>query len=246
MYIPYVKALSWFLLHAVHIGSLVRVPSDVEATLGMSIILDINSVNRLFKMLYICLNPRVVPGWKSMLPSECAAVVDALECEDIEKRIAREVFPRVQRFMPSKDNLKWHIARAQQRLQTWHNARLLNPRDVQLTGFVVFMRSRPGAMIDEQEKRIEEPSLEDIEANDEWLLLRVEPIVERVNRTLSWLFGGDDPAQLLLKRKQTRTRSTRTEEGPSRKDELLGGARERLRLGSKLSPTVAQMQAVVV
>jgi hypothetical protein len=83
-------------------------------------------------------------------------------------------------------------------------------------------------MIDEQEKRIEEPFLEEIEANDEWLLLRVEPIVERVNRTLSWLFGGDDPAQLLLKRKRTRSRTSQTEEGPSRKDELLGGARERL------------------
>jgi len=101
-------------------------------------------------------------------------------------------------------------------------------------------------MIDEQEKRLEEPTLEEVEAKGEWLLLRVEPIIERVNRALSWLFGGDDPAELLLKRKERRTPNRRIGGELSRKNELLVGARERLVPGSKLTPTVAQMQAVVI
>jgi hypothetical protein len=52
------------------------------------------------------------------------------------------------------------------------------------------MRPRPGTMLDEQEKRLEEPTLEEIEANGDWFLVRVdtEYLVRCTKRRFSSLF----------------------------------------------------------
>jgi hypothetical protein len=106
------------------------------------------------------------------------------------------------------------------------------------------MQHRAGFMSEVTELRLLEPAMAEIEAKVDWQVVRVEPMVEIVNRPLSWLFGDEDPALVLIKR--NRAKAPRNAHIPASTGPLLAGARERLKPGSKSAPTVAQMKAVVM
>ena len=245
MYFPYGKALAWYLEHATAIGSLVRDATASESDRGWSVLLDPPAVQRLMKVLFICRYPSLLPGWTSMQPSERLQALSEIEYEELEKRVALRNFPQTTSFMLSPVNLMWHVLRTQQRVQTWKYATRRNFPDFPLAGFVLFLRPRAGSMCeDAAEVRLEEPTRAEIAAHAHMEVERVEPLVDMVSRTLSFLFGGQNPAEVLLSRK--RTTSSRAPRVAANTGPLLAGARERLKPGSKVVPTVPQMKAVVL
>ena len=107
-------------------------------------------------------------------------------------------------------------------------------------------------LADEPDIPLLEPTMAVVTAQivEGWRVTRVEPIVDCVNRKLSWYFGDEDPAELLIRRKKEKKPTAESAELASARQEknklMLAGARDRLKPGSKLRPTVPQMNAVVL
>jgi len=253
LFLPYTLALEWYLQHSDYVGCLVCVPSEPEVALGWSLRFDYEAVVRLTKMLYACRNPTALPGWTSLVPAERAIRLTEISYESLEKLVAREVFPKTMRFMPNPDVLRAHSNRALHRLQTYDHAVLRDAPDLPLIGLLIVMRKGVSDMLgDEQDFQLLEPPVAEVTARivDGWRVSRVEPIVDRVNRTLAWLFGDEDPAELLIRSKQEKKQTAQSSEQDAgrllKMASLLAGARTRLKPGSKLRPTVPQMSAVVL
>ena len=66
LYLPYTKALTWYLELIEFVGSLVRLPNLEEASEGWPLVLDDGAVKRLFIALYPCRNPTAIARWTSM------------------------------------------------------------------------------------------------------------------------------------------------------------------------------------
>jgi len=244
------KSLEWYLAHAEFVGALVRTPTEEENREGWPLSLDEEAVKRLFKVLYACRNPRAIDRWTSLpLPERYAALRDT-SYEELERKVARCVFPLTMRFMPKWALMVQHLLRAQHRLRTWYNADLRSPPDVPLVGHVMLMAPPSGTMDEGGIEKLEAPTEATIAARCEqgWSVMRVEPNVAPVNTTLAEYFGPVLPPEVLLR--GTKARAPRSAErariGREKRAPLLAEALARMKPQSPHEPTKPHMVAFAV
>lgn len=258
LYLPFIKALGWYLAHADYVGALVQTPTAQEEAEGWPFVLDEEAVKRCFKLLYSCRNVGAIDKWTSLPLPERFAALRSIRYEDLEKKVARCVFPLTMLFMPNWELALQHMLRAQHRLCIWHNADLDAPVHVPLVGFVVVFKRTAAcaamgdsAAADGGEVRLGAPTEAAVASKcaGGFEVERVEPNVAMVNTPLAELFGGEVPRDVLLR--GTRPRGLRSVEKASaekmKRAPLLAAARKKL---SKAAPQprvlVAEMLAVAV
>ena len=138
LYLPYAMSLSSYMKYADFVKSLVRQPTEEEKGQGWTVVLDSEAVKRLFMVLYACRNPTAVSGWTSTIVSAQIEELRKLSYMDMQKRVAKVVFPLTMRCMPSLSLLEQHMKRAQHRLNTWLHAGQREPPDLPMIGFTEF------------------------------------------------------------------------------------------------------------
>lgn len=246
LYLPYSKSLGWYLAYAEFIGCIVRSPTSVEAQEGWSMCLDSDAVTRLFMVLYAARNPTAVDRWTSLSMPERLSILRSMQYSDLEKLVARVVFPLTMRFMPKLELLLTHIGRAQHRFHTWLCAAEDSPPDVPHLGFVVALHKRETGEC----RRLTAPTEAEVQAQcrDGYIIARVEPNMSSTNTTIAELFGPEVPREVLLRGGKQRTADTeaRASKRAAARAPLLAEARTRMQATPPKKLTVALMVAVVI
>lgn len=193
LYIPYHKALDWYLEYVAYVGSLVRDPTDEEVIQGFKKDnLDDDAMVRLTMMLYALLNrTKVLDNWTKLPLNEKIDKLNDMTFEHVQKLVARANIPRLHKYMPSMSNLLCHLKRVRLRLHTWQHALEGVVPDVKLVGFVVVVADRNGT-----ELKYVEPTLEEYDAKivDGCKFKSVDVIYDEINTRHTVLFGKDASA----------------------------------------------------
>lgn len=245
LYLPYSKSIGCFLEYAEFIGFLVRSPTEEEALQGWPICIDSDAVERLLMVLYASRNPTAIDRWTSLSMPERLSTLRNLRYVDMQKLVARTVFPMTMRFMPNLDLLRGHIGRAQLRLFQWMSAAEDKPPDVPLLGFVVILKNETGGSL-----RLQAPKDSEVRmrCTQGFTIHRVEPEISGTNTTIAELLGPEIPRDVLLRgcRQRKAASEDRAATKTAARAPLLAEARSRMQATPPKKLTVSLMVAVVV
>jgi hypothetical protein len=246
IYMPYEKALAWYLEHADFVGALVRNVSEDERSQGFDMWgIDEDAVTRLIIMLYARRNPAtVIPLWTKYTHDEQTSILKGLTYLQVCQVVAHEHLPKIFRYVMSMDNLKEHLKRTMSRLHCWSHASRLKVPDVPQLGFEYKFHNKDIALPEVFKKAPTYANVAQLR-DDGYEVVMVQPTIHEVNITHVELFGknGLSPQEVVRGAQKAAEKQAR---GSISAAQLRYLTDAKQNISNDKDLTVAQMKAVVI